>query len=345
MSVSPSPLLAVSYFASFETPGLSSSWGRLLNGLKTKGVSIWNDDCRFNPTHWLAIDYVKSSAKHLVSVPIQNRFLICAEPRVVNPLQYTKHVLEKFSRVAACNSDILTTSSWDRTPGGSFDPMYRPNENFSNNGTRDGCVMLNENKFSLISTSNYALRSRLVRKASSLNIPLTIGGRDWSRGHIWTAGQIFFHALIALRAGEIPSVSQIVLPIRRDSQTHRLGPVFDELSLLSQFKICVVIENESSYVSEKLIKALKAGCQCVYVGPSLNPFNFPKGFLHPAEASIDDISRAVKEALDCSYQIDSRAIEAWCTSSEFTAQESVDIRNSWLLEEVFQWLATTKSKS
>ena len=313
------------------------------NALRSQGVSLLSDNPYSTPTHWLCFEYDIKSFRRMASVPLQHRFLICVEARIVDPRSFSRHILRKFSQVGTISSDIKMTSSSTKFPGGSFDSLHRPDDLFTNDGKRDGCVILNQNKFSLVSTSNYALRSRFVRHAHSLDIPLSVGGANWSRGYGWTTLHLLFHALIALRAHELPSLSQITLPQSRRSRNKLLGPISDGLDFLRRFQICVVIENESesSLVSEKLFNAFKAGCQCVYVGPRLNPDDFPKHFLHQAQASVSDICRAIKEARACSYSINSREIREWCQNSEFARKNSWNLRFSAILEQVLAWVRSS----
>jgi len=274
----------------------------------------------------------------MTSVPIKNRFLICAEPITVNPLQYSYHVRRAFSQIIEFKPSLRTQASHSVPIGGSFNPQYRANEMFANHGTRKGCIILNQNKFSLISDSNYALRNRFIRAAWNQGIPLTVGGRDWNRGLSWTFLQLLYHAMVALRAHQVPSLSQITNPIPRRFHRHLLGPIDDELELLSRFRTCVVIENESSYVSEKIFQALRAGCQCVYVGPRLNSSDFPKGFLYPAERSASDICQSVTQAIDSEYSIESWQIRDWFETSTFAQVNSIQTLTSSISEQIWAWL-------
>lgn len=339
--VQQAPVLAISIFNSFEAPNSLGKWWPLIDMIRRSGVSLWNDDQQLHPTHWLAIDFPSSRSKRILSVPVENRFLICAEPRTVNPLQYNKKVQQMFARVISWESDSESRSDFGTPPGGSFNPRFKPDVLIANDGNRQGCVLLNENKFSLISRSNYALRNRFARFSWWHGDHLYVAGRNWSKRIGWTAVQLAVHALIALRAHQVPRISQLVRPIPRSCHRFLLGYVDDDVSVLSKFKVCVVIENESLYVSEKLFKALKAGCQCVYVGPPLDPSKFPKGFLYLAEATVSGIRCSVERALTEHYEIDSDSMREWCQLSQFARSNSVDILNSWAFEHVQTWLQTT----
>lgn len=54
-----------------------------------------------------------------------------------------------------------------------------------------------------------------------------------------------------------------------------VGLVDDTFRFLSSFEFCLVIENENTYVSEKLLNAVISGCIPIYVGPKLADFGFP----------------------------------------------------------------------
>jgi hypothetical protein len=332
------PVLAISIFDSFEVADSHGKWRPLIDMIRNCGVLLWNDDQQLEPTHWLAIDFPGSRLKRILSVPVENRFLICAEPRTVNPLQYNTRVQQMFALIISWESDSDSRSNFGAPPGGSFDPEFRQDALVANDGNRKGCVMLNENKFSLVSRSNYALRNRFARYSWGHGDHLCVAGRNWSKGLGWTAVQQIVHALIALRAHEVPRISKLVRPIPKSCHQYLSGYVDDDISFLSQFKVCVVIENESLYVSEKLFKAFKSGCQCVYVGPQLDPSEFPRGFLYMAEATTSGIRSSVKQALADHYSIDFDSIREWCQSSQFARSNSVDVLNSWAFQHVWTWL-------
>ena len=80
-----------------------------------------------------------------------------------------------------------------------------------------------------------------------------------------------------------------------------LGEVLDKRSVLSMYKYCLVIENSSDYLSEKLFDALLSGCIPIYVGPDLANFEIPGNLFLQAEPNLNDIKFKINEAKKINY--------------------------------------------
>jgi hypothetical protein len=65
---------------------------------------------------------------------------------------------------------------------------------------------------------------------------------------------------------------------------------------MSKYKFALVIENDRSFISEKLFDALFAGCVPIYVGPSLNSLSLPPDLVIEAEPHLESVLEAFKEA-------------------------------------------------
>jgi hypothetical protein len=66
---------------------------------------------------------------------------------------------------------------------------------------------------------------------------------------------------------------------------------------MRRYEVAVVIENEPTYVSEKLFDALSAGCIPVYVGPPLGDYRIPQHLAVQVPPDASAILGAVEELL------------------------------------------------
>jgi hypothetical protein len=156
--------------------------------------------------------------------------------------------------------------------------------------------LINENKFSLVPGELYGLRARVIRDSRFWAEPLQVAGKNWTRGLVWTLAKQLGAFLEVIKAGLTPDVSRLRFPIGKTAARF-LGRVESEIDFLRSLEIALVIENEPSYVSEKLTNAMIAGCQIVYVGPSLDLDNCCSVFIYECKPSSDAIAVAVQTLL------------------------------------------------
>jgi hypothetical protein len=94
-----------------------------------------------------------------------------------------------------------------------------------------------------------------------------------------------------------------------------LGEVDDKRSVLSMYKYCLVIENSSDYLSEKLFDALLSGCIPIYVGPDLAKYEIPRNLFLQAEPNLDDIRFKINEAKKIDYNEWVENLNNWLSES------------------------------
>jgi hypothetical protein len=338
-------LVAFRYYASDQIPS-SSGWIGLQRELESLGVETWSGSSSELPSHLIVIDWSKADETGWPNVPSKNRYLIASECATVNPKQFTPKVAHKFRRVYLPSRFYPTVPKSEVWGEGGYFNAKRFEARYSNDGQRTGCGLINENKFSLVPGSNYILRSNVVRIALKRNLPLTVAGRNWTKGLLWTIAKLLHHLWIALSAGRVNMKigdiwAALVFSSKRRSIAKKcVGVVPDSLAFLSKFRVAIVIENESSYVSEKLYSAFAAGCQCVYVGPPLDSTHFPEGFLFQCEPSVDEVIKSAKNALNTPYSISSAEIGKWLENGEGFKNEDVELRNAWLAGSILKSMRT-----
>lgn len=336
--------LAVRYFGLPEIPR-TSGWWSLYTELEALNIRVVNPHNYGLATHLLVIDYIKKDIVRWPKLPISHRTLTATEPVSVNPIQFSKKVTSKFHRVIVPSRLSPQSPNTVVYDGGYINPL-RYSTAFSSNNDRHGCALINENKFSFSEQSNYSLRTKFIQLALKRNLKLTIAGRNWSRGVLWTSAKLLHHLIIGIRARRVTfNIADIFELVkfslsRKQIETISAGVVQDGVEFLSKFKVSIVIENESSYVSEKLHAAFVAGCQCVYVGPTLNPADFPDGFLFQSEPDPEAILVQAERAMQTPYAITAQDIKKHIFNSVFFFENSASRRNAWVAKSILGWMST-----
>ena len=336
--------LRIRYFGRDTIPE-TSGWFGLRGELEALGVNVAQPQDQSAPSHILDIEYLGNDEAQWGHTPMTNRFLIASEPATVNPLQFTKHVSNKYFRVLVPSHlypKHQNTVVWE---GGYFNSATKRTL-FANDGMRRGCGIINENKFSFVRESNYLLRSKLIYSAIDSGLMLSVAGRNWTRGIAWTMAKLSHHLLIAFRAARVHlRIRDVAFALFFSSQRKRVsklcvGFVRDSGEFLSNFKVAIVIENESSKVSGKVYDALASGCQCVYVGPPLDPSFFPEGFLFISKPEVSDIMWKTSLALRTAYSITKEDLSKLFQQGGLVKTLDVGRRNSWIAKTLANWIHT-----
>ena len=331
--------IAIRYFGTDSIPP-KSSWASLPDELRVRGFELVRPDAQPAPDFSIDIDFVSKSIAHQ-AVARQRRFLIATEPITVKPKQYSKRVSRQFRRVFVSPQSAIRQKNFKAWSGGYWNPD-RHSKVHANDGKRRGVAFVNENKFSLVKHSNYILRTKVILQSLECDRDLEFAGRNWSRGVLWTLSKLAHHFVLALPAlneglKPLENLTALKLPLKWGSVQARYGgEVPDAGSYLSDFKVAIVIENESSYVSEKLYIALLAGCQCVYVGPKLPDGDFPPGFLFQAEANSASVFMKVDEATRTPYEATEPELTSFVRSGEFFNRESAIRRNASIADVILE---------
>lgn len=216
------------------------------------------------------------------------RVLIRTEPFVVSPDSYNSCYVGRFDLVISMGTvgpEGGRVLGWPQVFGSLSDPrLPELADRF------DQPVMVASDKISFVVGELYSLRRRAL-----FGIPeLALFGFAWgNRIHI-KALKVMKEFVIALRSGAklSPFAMQYFFKHPRSYQ----GQVENKRKTICRYRYCVVIENEATYVSEKLFDALFAGCIPIYVGPKLQTFGFPAGLVVEVEGSVSSIREGIATA-------------------------------------------------
>ena len=277
--------VAISFFGVCATRSAElGRWQGLLNSIHSEGsqlVSVNSSELDL----FIAVDH---SETHLRSVstriPKNCRFLVLREGPSIRPDQFRRRVLIRYGRVFLATSQpkLLTAQPFG-------DPVLSipyqdgfikseiPRKKGSTRKNHSVC-MVNQNKFSLHSASNYHLRQSVLKEISRCELDITVAGRDWDIG----TGDYFFNqfksAIFLTSKLTGFRLRSLRIPLSRATKERISfeGYITDLESFLERFEFNLIIENDNMRVTEKLFSALACGCIPIYFGPNLDDFGIPR---------------------------------------------------------------------
>lgn len=157
----------------------------------------------------------------------------------------------------------------------------------------DQACFLASNRFSPFPVSNYQLRGLLVKELPPQI--LKVAGGLWALRRWDKVSVVLKHVLLSIFSLSEVSWKKCVAYVSNPCLP--VGPVDDKFQFLRNYAVALVVENENSYISEKLIEAIQAGCIPVYVGPEIPKDWIPQDLYIRADRDIDSIYASLKLAL------------------------------------------------
>lgn len=267
-------------------------WDTLISKLTNSGANLYFNDLSLKTYDLLiAFDHYKWMEEILknVSVPIKKRILIMQEPEVVLPRMYKTSIINLYGHIYAGSIDWA-----EKIKAIPFDyPLDVSSNSYSDISHRSiEATMIQSNKFSCITGEQYSLRRSVLKLAKELDYPINLYGAGWNRGYLT----------------DFANVSKYLKAIRNDVNIQNfsnpykfLGHVYpnywgiieNKFGVLHDTKKNIVIENSSTYVSEKLFDSLRGGCVPFYVGPNLSKYGIPESIVIRCEANPKSILKSL----------------------------------------------------
>jgi hypothetical protein len=189
------------------------------------------------------------------------------EPKVVDPRRYRSTVVKNFGVIFSPSSLWIkgVNVKYFNWPQVDFNKI---DLNFSNWSKRKNkSVIIAANKFSVCEGELYSLRRNLSTYTTANN-SLDLFGHDWNKGFRHDMKLVCFSILKSdlknLKWKSIKGVGKF--------HQNYCGSVTDKFEKIRDYKVSIVIENSSDYVSEKLFDSILCGAITVYIGPPLEIF-------------------------------------------------------------------------
>jgi hypothetical protein len=140
----------------------------------------------------------------------------------------------------------------------------------------------------------------------------------------WAKSQIVIkHLAVSIIAGSRISGKKAFNYIAQGKLS--IDAVDDKFEFTSQYAVALVIENESTYVSEKLLEAIQAGCIPVYVGPEISEEWLPRDLYVRANPDVMSIRKALEQAIAMNLAAAQHLQKQWLssTAAQLWSRESV----------------------
>ncbi len=257
--------------------------------LKQKGMEVV-DSLELRPDVLICVDWtprVKSTVSKARRLGIRT-VLVVNEPNVVIVAHGKKSVLDNFDRVLRVGRpNEATLIPWPQS--------WTEIEVHSSKERIQRAVMIQASKFSFVRGQLYSLRLRIAAKDSRLDL-FGFGWSDKANRRTIRATWEFLYALKGRAHLDMDCLKTFSM-----APLNYLGSTEDKVSLMTQYKVAVVIENSLEFMSEKLFDCFFAKCIPVYVGPSLVNFGIPDNLYVRAEPNENSVALAITKALDTDY--------------------------------------------
>ena len=244
--------------------------------------------------------------------------LIVTEPSVVTPEHSKPSFLGSFNKVISVGrpgSKFIYPVRWDLNYFDAIDRQCR-------------VVAISANKTSWVPGEQYSLRRKIYAHLKQIDVY----GPGWDMSLGSKVLMALKDAAIALRGGSRISMETLTSLTARPANL--LGPVPNKLETLSHYKVSVVVENSSEYMSEKLLEAMLAGTIPVYVGPDPIEYGVPSSLVITAGNTAGEVAEACRVALATDYESWAREAKDWLLNPRTREIWSSERLNEKVLEAV-----------
>lgn len=230
-------------------------------------------------------------AKHR-AVPLSRRILIAEEPPPVRPDQYLPGVYNQYGLVIASSRELADSFYHPnvtalRIADFPKPPMLESRHSWSSR--INAGVLVQANKFSCVKGENYSLRRGVLAKVRARKVPLYVYGTGWNESWDQTYAKVRWAASNARKSGvfSIRSLKHVRVRV-----PNKMGVAPDKQRTLQHFRVAVVIENFSGYMSEKLLDS--AGyALTLYVGPEVSQYGFNEQMFMPVRPGTSHVASAL----------------------------------------------------
>ena len=303
--------------------------------LKFKKNLLKEDDClvtsKFDQDIDLLICHGYSSAAikeaKKSQLPKHKMILVLWEPPITNPKLHSDRYLSKFGFVYspsphwAKNHNALHFN-WP------IGEITSQNQSLSLGERLDNPVIIQGNKVNFLKGENYSLRREVLFKSLQMKHPIMLYGHGWQRVSKTQILRAFINFICNLNYG----LSMKSLAHFGEVYPNYIGASNNKFTTLKNHKISVVIENHSSYISEKIFDSLNSGCITLYVGPDLTEYGLNRDMAIQVPANSDLILETMNHILSLS--------EKELTEIKETQKYWLDtVKNDWNNEKVLANLA------
>jgi hypothetical protein len=330
-----------------------SAWGRSIGQSTTGPLSFLFD--RLESQGFKVVAQEDSTAHIFVSIQhnrkaykamqrtksLSHKILVSYEPKTVSAEEYRKSVVEAYDSVIRWSPLHRTSDRETVAPAGIYWHSLAQ-EHLTKHSSRirnwTSIALINGHKHSLIKGSLYSLRRKVMETLAGAlpGFSLALAGARWEAGKLYVVEANLRSLYLALRSGNMPDPRGFSKKIKKHPNLNIVGPVDDGLDFLSRATFAIVIENEATYVTEKLPNAILAGCVPIYCGPNLAEFDIPSGVCIQVEATPQSFVEAMEKVTPEIANAIKKAGQDWLLSPKTAEKYSYDSAMSNLADKIIQ---------
>jgi hypothetical protein len=275
----------------------SEAWQLFEQRLISCGLELSNENFFSKVDALICHGYSKKAIKEAQrsNVPKNHRVLVLWEPPIINPKLHRDQYLKNFGHIYTPSKLWAKKfkTEYFNYPVGKFE-KEDITSNLHNRSHK--IVMIQANKYSLIKGENYSLRRALVTTSNLAKEHIETYGTGWQKFPF----KDFVKSVLKLLRNLDMGISKNSIFKLSAGAVNARGTSNNKIETLKKYKISIVIENHSSYVSEKLFDSLNAGCVTVYVGPNLENFGLNNKMVIQVEPDHDKIEFVLEKLLSMS---------------------------------------------
>ena len=331
---------------------------KLFEALSDLGFEIGGNP---NSRYFISINHNRKDYSRFIRSggSAKNAILIRREPQAVHPIQYRNDIGSRYGLILSPGaiSDIQKCNKLLRTPyiiSSNPNSLSFSDQSISNLISSPGFSDLfkvnnwHERKYSLslvasnkVSSSNqenYSLRRDLVWR---------YGDEIEVFGQLWDASVLskIFHRIRVLvfsfRSGYIPCLKNVYGNMFR--KYPRCQSVFeDKFTITRNSRFSLVIENDSTCITEKLFDAFFSGSIPIYLGPELSQFGIPDELYLRIQDNFEFTLNEIKAMEDFEIQRRLTAISDFISSPNFYENWSDEKVFTSMAQKINQYIAENR---
>jgi len=259
---------------------------------------------------FVAIDHTDDDKNLLKERKRKGKFsvLFRSEPQCVLPEAYTEGIENLYDATISFGKPEIDNKS-------SHWPQYWLKEELFEQSDRDRSeriVMINANKLNLSEFEFYTLRRKCAVEIDSIDL----FGESWNASVLNKSKTL----LIEILKKPIPHLFSMRKHLRYwfKKWPGTLAPKIKQ-NVLRSYKYTLVIENDRTYMSEKLFDALTSGCIPIYVGPSVIDYGIPRDLVIEVEPTVRSVASGIEAAKRIDFVAFQERLHLWL-SLETTVQ-------------------------
>lgn len=287
---------------------------------------------------------------------LEDTVLIRLEPAAVFPSQFLPKVEKLYGLIFTPGSVMIdqeTGRHWPYyfnvnplTPNKLHSDLKSIVESITKEGTFDFNLwksrsltmsLVASNKVSPIRENNYRLRRRLARTLPSS--VLTIYGGLWKGSFLERVKHRVGVLRFAIKSGVTPNLVEIYGGLLRNFES-AMGKVGNKHTVIRESKFSLVIENNNSYVSEKLIDALIGGSIPIYIGGDFSLTGIPKGAVVTGLTNAAEILSFVENVSDSDVSDFLFCAQYWLQSPAFYLEWFGDNVYEAIAKQIFDYFGS-----